>query len=388
LRLLQVTGTLNPAYGGPPAVLNELTYNVRALGHMVDVLTLDDPSSSWLCDIPGHVFALGGRGNYRYSAQLKSWLLRHSAEYDAIVVHGIWQYQSRVAQTACRETAVPYFVFTHGALNPWFQRNYPVKHVKKSLYWRLFEYRSLRDARAVFFTCEEERRLARTSFKPYKVTEEIVGVGINDPLGDPTEQREAFLSMHPNLRGKRILLFMGRLHEVKGCDLLIRAFDEASRNENSLQLVIAGPDEADTAAALRSLSSSLGLNARITWTGMLRGDAKWGAFRSADAFVLTSHSESFGMVVVEALACGVPVLISNGVNIWREIVNCNAGLVEDPTVVGAKRLLNRWLNLPTAERESMRKSARQCFVENFEARAAATDFVQAIARATGKRGGK
>lgn len=387
MRLLQVIGTLNPAYGGPPAVLNGLTRNVRTLGHMIDVLTLDDPSSSWLGDIPGRVYALGGRGNYRYSAQLKSWLLRHSPEYDAIVVHGIWQYQSRVAQTACRQTAVPYFLFTHGALNPWFQRNYPVKHAKKSLYWRLFEYRSLRDARSVFFTSEGERRLARTSFKPYKVTEEIVGVGIDDPLGDPTEQQEAFLSRYPNLRGKRILLFMGRLHAMKGCDLLIRAFGEASRNESGLHLVIAGPGEADTEAALRSLGSSLGLNERITWTGMLKGDAKWGAFRSADAFVLTSHAESFGMVVVEALACGVPVLISNEVNIWREINSCDAGLVEDPTVVGAKRLLNRWLNLPTGERERMRKSARQCFVENFEASAAAVDFVRAIARATEERAG-
>jgi glycosyltransferase involved in cell wall biosynthesis len=117
---------------------------------------------------------------------------------------------------------------------------------------------------------------------------------------------------------------------------------------------------------------------------MLSGDAKWGAFRSADAFVLTSHSESFGIVVVEALACGVPVLISDGVNIWREIEKCNAGLVEEATVGGAKRLLDRWLNLPLVEREGMRENARQCFVENFEARAAASDFVQALAAATGK----
>ena len=117
---------------------------------------------------------------------------------------------------------------------------------------------------------------------------------------------------------------------------------------------------------------------------MLSGDAKWGAYRAADAFVLTSHSENFGIVIAEALACGLPVLISDKVNIWREIEGGGAGLVEPDTVDGATSLLERWLNLPDPQRAGMRQRARTCFLDHFEARAAALTFVTAIAGAIGK----
>src|SRR4029077_19651655 len=149
LRLLQITGTLDPAYGGPPVVLNQLTRSLTGLGHVVDVVTLDPPSAPWLTDLPGRHRAFGpGLGTYGYSRRLMSWLQRHAPDYDAVIVHGIWQYQSRAAHAACRRVGVPYFIFVHGALDPWFKERYPGKHAKKSLYWRLSEHRSLRDARA------------------------------------------------------------------------------------------------------------------------------------------------------------------------------------------------------------------------------------------------
>lgn len=387
MRLLQVAGTLNPAYGGPCVVVNQLTRSLAELGHRVDVLTSDDPSAPWLTDLPGRPRAFGpALGKYRYSRKLRLWLQQHASDYDAVTVHGIWQYQSQAVHAACRRAGVPYFLFVHGALDPWFEDRYPGKHVKKALYWRLFEHRTFRDARAVLYTCEEEQRLARTSFTPYQAREAIVGIGIERPPDNAVLQSEAFLAGNPHLRDRRVLLFLGRLHPKKGGDLLIEAFAQVCHRDERLHLVIAGPDESGTEAKLRTLAESLRVDDRITWIGMLTEDAKWGAYRVADAFVLTSHSENFGIVIAEALACGLPVLISDKVNIWREIQRCGAGFVEGDTAAGATSLLQRWIALPDSDRAEMRRRAQVCFLDNFEARGAALGFVASIAEAIGKAG--
>jgi glycosyltransferase involved in cell wall biosynthesis len=106
--------------------------------------------------------------------------------------------------------------------------------------------------------------------------------------------------------------------------------------------------------------------APITFTGMLTGNLKWGAFSAADAFVLPSHQENFGIAVAEALACGTPVLISNKVNTWREIVNDGAGFADEDDLAGVTRLLKLWIDMPAAERDTMRANARACFERRFE----------------------
>lgn len=395
VHLLQVTGTLRPEYGGPCVVVNQLTLSLTDLGHSVDVVTVDPPSAPWLADLPGHPRGFGpalgkalgsGIERYGYSRELRAWLQRHVRDYDTVIVHGIWQYQSQVVREACCGAGVPYFLYIHGAMDPWFRERYPGKHTKKSLYWRLFEHRTLRDACAVLYTCEEERLLARTAFTPYQATEAIVSIGIDEAPGNAALQSEAFLSANPHLRDKRILLFLGRLHPKKGCDLLIEAFSKVYHRDENLHLVVAGPDEAGTEAGLRALAESRIPADRITWVGMLNGDAKWGAYRAAEAFALTSHAENFGVVVAEALSCGLPVLISNKVNIWREIDRGDAGLIAGDTVAEATSLLNRWLDLSDSERAEMRQRARACFLDNFEARAAALGFVASIAGAIGDAG--
>jgi glycosyltransferase involved in cell wall biosynthesis len=314
---------------------------------------------------------------------LNTWLARHARDYDALTVHGIWQNQSRAVRVHCRRTGVPYFLFVHGALDPWFEVRYPVKHVKKALYWRLVEHRTLRDAEAVLYTCEEEKELARTSFSPYEATEAIARLGVEDPQRDPVLQTAAFLAAYPQLEGKRVILFLGRLHPKKGCDLLIEAFARVADRAEQLHLVIAGPDEGDIESGLRARADALGIGDRITWTGMLHGDLKWGAYRFADVFALASHSENFGIAIAEALACRLPVLITDRVNIWREIVCSGAGLVAPDDTAGVVSLLRRWIELQDSERESMRLRARACFLNNFEAHNTALDFVSLLNTAIG-----
>lgn len=383
-RILHVISSVNPAGGGPIEGLKQLAaVNIRH-GHSVDVVSLDDPASPWVRNCPVRCYAMGpSTPVYHYSPRLVPWLREHRHEYDAVIVNGLWQYTSFGAWRALHDTPTPYFVFTHGMLDPWFKRRYPMKHLKKWLYWPWAEYRVLRDATAVLFTCEEERRLARQSFWLYKCDEFVVNYGTSAPSGDPTAQRALFLERFAHLRDKRCLLFLGRVHEKKGPDLLFRAFAALlerlpADQSRDLHLVIAGPDDHAFGRDMKALVAALGLNERVTWTGMLAGDLKWGAFHASDAFVLTSHQENFGIAVVEALACGVPVLISSQVNIWREIRQAGAGFVESDDAAGAGRLLEQWIGVDAARWDNMRAAARRIFAERFEIDRAAESFIRAM----------
>ena len=307
-----------------------------------------------------------------------SWLVANAGGFDAVIVHGIWQFQSFATWLAYRKIGFPYFVFVHGALDPWFKKTYPLKHLKKWLYWPWSEYRVLRDARGVLFTSEEEARLAKTSFWLYQAKEYVINYGTSMPPGDPVLQKNLFLENYPRIRDKRIVLFLSRIHPKKGCDLLIRAFENALRMYPDLHLVIAGPDDVGWKPELEKLAEGLGISEAITWTGMLTGDLKWGAYRNSEVFILPSHSENFGIVVAESLACRVPVLITDKVNIWREIKDDGAGFVEPDTLEGVNLLLRNWLSLSPIEREQMKVKAQNCFLDRFEIKKAAQSLMDTI----------
>jgi glycosyltransferase involved in cell wall biosynthesis len=300
-----------------------------------------------------------------------------------IIVNGIWQYNAFGVWRALSGTPTPYCVFTHGMLDPWFKTTYPLKHLKKWLYWPWADYRVLRDASAVLFTCEEELRLARHSFWLFACREAVVNYGTAGPKGDATAQRRAFLERFPQLRDRRCILFLGRVHVKKGPDLLFRAFagilgDLRADATGDAHLVMAGPHDHPYGRAMAHLVERLNLADRVTWTGMLAGDVKWGAYHAADAFILPSHQENFGIAVAEALACGVPVLITHKVNIWREIEAHGAGLVANDDLEGTRSLLERWLTLGPAERTAMRLAARACFEKCYDIEGTASRFIEIL----------
>jgi len=380
MKWLHVLSSIDPRYGGPIEGVRNLGGHLTMLGHTVEVVTLDDPSEPFLTEFPLRVHALGPSiGSYRYCRHLVPWLKLHAREFDAVIINGIWQFSSFGAARALRGTNIPYYVFLHGMLDPWFKRTYPFKHLKKWLYWPWGEYRVLRDARAVLFTCEEERRLARQSFWLYTAKEKVVGYGIRLPPQENALVRERFLMAHPELRGRRVLLFLGRVHPKKGCDLLINAFARVAHIDESIFLVIGGPDSTGWLPELQSLACKLGVADRIIWTGMLSGDMKWGAFYCSEAFILPSHQENFGIAVAEAMACKLPVLISNKINIWREIEADQAGLVDDDTIDGTERTLRRWLSMSPDARKAMGHRASQCFLNRFTVDAMATSLVEFMA---------
>jgi glycosyltransferase involved in cell wall biosynthesis len=361
MKILRCIHSLDPAGGGPLESVTQSTLMLIERGHQVEVACLDAPDAAGVRAFPGKVHALGpSSGRYGYSPRFVPWIRIAQRRFDAVIVHGLWQFNSFGVWRALRGTTKPYFVFPHGMLDPWFKRSYPLKHLKKWLYWPWAEYRVLRDAATVLFTSEEERRLARESFWLYRCHEAVVNYGTATPQVDLSAARQKFFENFPQLRERPFFLFLGRLHEKKGCDLLIEAF-KALRD--SYQLVLAGPCLDQT--YLQRLKALAGDSA-VLFAGMLRGDQKWGAFSAAEAFVLPSHQENFGIAVAESLACGTPGLISNQINIWREIVADEAGFADEDTLAGTTRLLQRWLATPDEDRLRLRANARKCFAARFE----------------------
>ena len=384
LSILHSIRSVNPHGGGPIEGVKQLAAVNQSKGHRIEVVSLDSAEDPWVRSFPFKCHALGpAKGSYGYSGKLLPWLVANRREYDAVIVDGLWQYNAFGIWRALHGTDTPYFVFTHGMLDPWFKRTYPLKHFKKWLYWPWGDYRVLRDAKAVLFTCEEERRVARKSFWLYRCNERVVNFGTAGPSGNAEQRKALFVDRFPETKGRHCLLFLGRVHVKKGTDLLFQAFAEVLRTTSlsetgTWRVVVAGPNDHPYGEEMKTLAQKLGIAERITWTGMLTGDVKWGAFYQASAFVLPSHQENFGIAVAEALACRIPVLISDKVNIWREISDDNAGLVETDTLAGTVALLRRWLKMSVEERARMSDRAAACFAERFHVDQSARSLIKVL----------
>lgn len=369
MRTLHILNSFSPAAGGPQESLRQLAKASLEFGAVIEVVCLDNPSEPFLRGIPCPVHALGQSflGSYAFSPRLWRWLRENLDRFDGVVMHGIWTFPSVALRLEARRAGKPYGIFVHGALSPWFRKKYPLKHLKKLLYWPI-QYPVLRDALAVCFTAESERDLATTDFHPNKWNGVVIQYGIADPEEHgkfPAGQVEAFYRRFPALRGRGYLLFLARIHAIKGCDLLLEAFAKIAASIPEVDLVMAGPDQVGMQAKLQRMTEETGIASRVHWPGLINDDLKWGALRACDALVLSSHSENFGVAVVESLAAGRPVLISNQVNIWSEIEKDGVGLVEDDTLEGTERLLRRWFDLSHAERDAMAARARPSFVRRY-----------------------
>ncbi|MBV8113880.1 MAG: glycosyltransferase [Silvibacterium sp.] len=370
MKLLHVISSLSPASGGPPEALRHLARAYGEAGVDVEIATQDDPGAPYLSSFSVPVHATGSKPSvYAYSPALLTWLRENVSRFDGLLINGVWTFHSLAVGIAARGR-VPYVVFTHGMLDPWFRRNYPAKHLKKCLYWPA-QYWVLRNAETVLFTSARERDLAPQSFWPNGWKSVVVPYGTGEPPANIEAQGEAWYSLAPGLAGRRYLLFLSRIHEKKGCDLLVQAFARIAADHPDLDLVIAGPDQVGLQAKLQRQAEQLGIAARIHWPGLLTGDPKWGALRNCEAFVLPSHQENFGVVVAEALACGRPVLISDQVNIWPEIEQEGVGLVAPDTLEGTEALLSRWLSLDRASRDAMAARATEVFRRRYSMRSCA-----------------
>jgi glycosyltransferase involved in cell wall biosynthesis len=371
IAILHLIRSLDPARGGPVEYLKQLTQVLPALGVHTAILTLDRTEPAWTRNLPAAVIECApSRGVYGFNAGLERKLCEIARSFTAMVVHGLWQFHGVCAARASKKTGTPFFLVPHGMLDPWFKKSAPLKHFKKQLYWILAERLVLEGARCVLFTSRKEFELARTTFWPKaNYRHRIVPLGVPKAPANVAQLREDFFERFAHLRGRPFLLYLGRLHPKKGCDLLIRALDNLGF---PIDLLMAGPS---SDGFYQKKLQNAAKSPFITFAGMLEGELKAGALASAAALILPSHQENFGLVVAEALSFGTPALISKRVNIAEDIESAGAGFVESDTLEGTQRLIERWLQFGNP---SMRQAALECYQSHFDIETSAGEFLKVL----------
>lgn len=383
MRILHLIASVDPKGGGPIEYARIVADAHATAGHESVFVTLDNPADLNAFGFAHPVHATGPvRGVLKSSQQFARTVAQQAARSDVAVVHGLWNHAAIGGYRALRNAGLPWVVFPHGMMDPYFRRIKPVKHWLKTLYWVLWQGRMLSGSKAVLFTCEEEQRLAKGGFPLHQEYRGKVVAFCSADQGlaaaEISTGQEALAALWPTADSRPYWLFLSRIHPKKAIDTLIVAYARLAVRPDCPDLVIAGPDTMGWQAALQSLAAAQGVGERVHFPGMLGGATKAAAFAGAKAFVLPSHQENFGLVVAEALSVGTPVLLSDKVNIWREVVEAGAGLAEPDTVDGTARLLARFLDLTEAELATMKAAARPCYDTHFSPKAAAEDLLAVL----------
>lgn len=394
MRQISIIASMDIKSGGPAQAIRYLFPYFEKDYSIVDVLCPIWENFESSTSENGLNFKLYSKTSnaWSYNKEMKSFLRNHIEEYELVIVHGLWLYNLLAVYQVIEElkkkpfSKIPVFlVFAHGMLDPWFQQTVTrrLKAFRNVIYWYLIQEKILRNADGILFTCEEEMLLARTTFNRYKPQNEFnVGYGIPEPPSFTPQMSEALKEKFAGYDNQPFVIYMGRIDQKKGLDLLVKVYFELlQQNENiSLPiLVVAGPghDSVYGKKITNYIKKHPILNDFIVFVGMLTGDAKWGALYHAEAFILPSHQENFGIAVVEALACGTPVLISNKINIWREIQNGGGGIITDDTLDGTTELLHKWLSLSRDSKKIMAINAIKVYEMNFKIELAAHNIILA-----------
>lgn len=335
IRVLHVISTLAPAAGGPTEVLKGLAPAQAEAGLQITICTTDadNPAarrlpadyfrSLYADPVALHVFP-ATHSSLLFSPPMARWLRRNIRMYDIVHVHGLYRFPPTYAAYQARRHAVPYIVRPHGALDPFLYGKSSRSVWLKRLYERLFDLPNLRGAGAIHYTTAEERE--RATFLGLEASSFVVPNGLDWKRYAALPRRGAMRTRW-GLGEAPMLLFLGRLHFKKGLDLLIPAFATLRRSVPEARLVIAGPDSSDYGKTVRTWVRERGLDEAVHFVGELRGSDVVQAYIDADLFVLPSYTENFGVAVAEAMACALPVVISDQVNIHAEVGAAGAGIV-------------------------------------------------------------
>ncbi|MCX6851359.1 MAG: glycosyltransferase [Verrucomicrobia bacterium] len=387
LSIIHAIHSIDPDHGGT-------TEAVRLLARTPDsvrstVVSSDDPKSGWGNDWPCQVRLLGpAKTKFGWTPNWEAGLRDLLQPGAVVVIHGLWQYHALAAARAARAANVPVLIYPHGMLDPWALGQ--SRWLKCAVWWA-FNRQVFTQAACVCFTTEDERRLAAPKLGKIHGEQVIVPLGVEEPPDSIEVLKAEFESAHPSLAGRRVFLFLGRLHPKKGCDMLLQAYARWQATDDpgrSVHLRFVGPPFATHyKEELERLCSSLGLKigADVSFAGGVVGRGKWSELAAAEVLVLPSHQENFGIVVAEALACEVPVLLSDKVNTAPFISEHGAGLVADDTVVGTLQLLQGWSRKSADEKNAARRQARQLYVTQFAIQTARRRFLE-VAEVTAAKG--
>ena len=337
-RWVNVVSHLDARYGGLSAVVPRLVSSIASTtAFAVDLAAF--------C-VPGEIFSdsdYPGISITRWPASRLSWMKRRQLTFDfsnqlkdvdGIHIHGLWEQSTTAAAHAAYALRKPYILSAHGMLDPWALRN---KRLKKVVYAALAERANVKSAACLHALTQAEALDYRRFGGKGPIAIIPNGVAIPEEI-----YPELFLNQFPSLSGKRIVLFLGRIHFKKGLDILVESWATVAKRWPEARLVLAGPDFEGTRARIEALVAERGLNETVLFTGMLRDDLKWSALAAAECFILPSYSEGLSVSTLEAMGVGRPVIITEQCNL-PDVTRFEAGWVIKSTAGEITEALNECL---------------------------------------------
>lgn len=331
MRVLHVIGSVGEAHGGPSAAVKLMARASAAAGMTVHIVTTNINGDTYL-DVPLSEPLDEGAACIRYfradtrfysiSRALAHWLRHNTGNYDVVHAHGFFSFPTTVAARNAQLRHVPFIVRPLGTLAPYGMSQHPLL---KRMSWALLESHMIPRAKALHFTSLAERDEAVALGVDFR--SEVVPLGI-DLAEYETRREKAWLNSRSLFSGSRcVFLFMSRVHEKKRLELVLNAIAELNRKGSVASLIVAGSGEPHYLVSLRTLANQLGISESVMWAGHVSGEEKRAVLRAADAFVLPSINENFGIAVIEACASGLPCVLTSGVAVHREVEAVNAGVI-------------------------------------------------------------
>lgn len=367
MKILMVIPYLASAYGGTSQVVQSLANTLGQLNINVDVVTtnaedsqtLSVPINQWISEHHYRVryFSSWHRSDLVFSPSLIQWLVEHIQHYDIVHTHTLFAPIVTLTHAICRIHQRPYIMTPHGMLDSWALA---YKAWKKRVYYACFEKSALECAKSIqvlsLSETEQVNQLGhlQTTFIPN---------GIHPQEFERLPSVELFYQHFPELKGKILILFLGRIDPKKGLDLLAPAFANVRTTFHNIHLIVAGPDSINFTPTVQSYFADRNCLDAVTFTGMLSGSLKYAALAAANLYVSPSYSEGCSMSILEGMASGLPCIITTECN-FPEAAKHGVAHVVNPNPNAIETALMTCLHHPS-EAKDMGERARQFIFENY-----------------------
>jgi len=380
MKILHVIPSLSVSSGGPAQIVTQLCQELKNQGiEAVIAAAKMEKMQGESNTVPVYYFTRQFNSflplQFAFSYGLKNWLKQHIREFDLLHIHYLFTYPSTIACHYANKYKIPYLITPFGMLNHACLRK---SAFRKRLYTLFFEKRNLKNAGLIHFASEEEMVSARS----LKLNNRYITV----PYGLDLERfrnlgslKGVFRKNYPQINGRKIILFLSRIDPKKGLDILIPALRILSERHNDFVFVLAGSGIKDYERWAEYALARAGLTESTILTGLLEGRMKFAVLADADIFVLSSYDENFGIAVAEAMAAGLPVVISNRVNIYKLIEDYQAGIVTGLNSQDIALALDRLLS-DECLREKMGANGKRLVEENFDVKKTTNQMVRAYSR--------
>ena len=358
--------TLNPKWGGPVKAIIDSTIYLSKQGLKVDIVTCDPTNSNFHKLNQSKIINKGPGyfGNFLFSPRLFFWLLENRKKYDYFIVHAIWDFKNILARFLLNKK---YSLFIHGSLHPSEAKRGFIKTLKKQIYWWLIEKKNLLNSSSILLTSNLEiNQLNKTFVNTDKITKTVIQYGILKKKFNKTQALKKFYKKFPYLKKKDFYLYIGRIHPQKACEIIVESVNQIKKNFKKKILIMGPFSGSQHELYLKNLVKKFNLENQIFFANAEYGNIKWGALQASKAMISATHGENFGISFVESLSLGKPVLTTFKVNIYKEILKFNAGLISKDNTKDFSKILLKFDLFNKKKIKDFSKNAVLCFEENFD----------------------